>query len=137
MTDRPYIRADAYAVMRYRALDDPGEVEEIWNSRDGETPYTVMLRSGQYATHCDWTSMVARPDYDPPPGSRIFVDLTADIARAKAEVYVRKIWDDQGAEGTLARHQYKTADEMIAALTTDIRPGEPALVDVPEGGWQR
>lgn len=137
MTDRPYLRPDAFVVLRYRALDDPGDVEEIWNSRDGVTPYTVLLRSGRVGTHTDWTSMVHRPDYDPPPGSRVFVDLTEEIARSKAEAYARTIWDNKGAEGMLARNQYETVDAMITALTADIRPGEPALVDVPEEGWQR
>jgi hypothetical protein len=123
--------------MRYRAIDDPGEVEEVWNSRDGETPYAILLRSGQTATHADWTTMVARPDYDPPPGSRVFVDLTADIAEGKARAYAAKIWDDKGAEGMLARQRHKSVDDMVAAMTADIRPGEPALVEVPEGGWKR
>lgn len=134
---RPYLRADAFVVMRYRSLDDPGDVEEIWNSRDGATPYTVLLRSGATGTHVDWASMVARPKFNPPPGSRVFVDLTEEIARTNAEAYVKKIWDDTGAEGMLARSQYETAADMVEALIADIRPGEPALVDVPEGGWKR
>lgn len=136
MTDRPYLRADAFVLMRFRSIDDPGEVEEIWNSRDGETPYAIMLPSGATATHVDWSSMVSRPKFTPPPGTRVFVDLTEEIARANAAAYVTKIWDNQGAEGMLARHQYTDADSMIAALIADIRPGEPALVVVPEEGWK-
>jgi hypothetical protein len=136
-TTRPYLRADAFAVMLYRALDDPGETEEVWNSRDGVTPFTVLLRSGRVATHADWTSMVHRPDFEPPPGSRVFVDLTEEIARTNAEGYVRKIWDDKGAEGMLAREQFDTAEAMIESLIADIQPGEPALIDVPKEGWQR
>lgn len=137
MTGRPYLRADAFVVMRFRALDDPGEVEDVWNSRDGETPYTILMRSGALGTHVEWSTMVPRPGYDPPPGSRVFVDLTEGIARLNAQAYVAKIWDNRGAEGMLARHQYETAEHMVEALVADIRPGEPALVDVPEGGWKR
>lgn len=139
MTDggRPYLRADAFVVMRYRSLDEPQDVEEIWNSRDGVTPYTVLMRSGSTGTHCDWSSMVPRPKFDPPPGSRVFVDLTEEIARENARAYVKRIWDNDGAEGMLARSQYETADDMVEALIADIRPGEPALIDVPEGGWKR
>lgn len=133
---RPYLRADAYVVLRYVALDDPHEEEEIWNSRDGRTPYTVLLRSGRIATHAEWASMVARPDFVPPPGTRVFVDLTESIARSNAQAYVRKIWDNQGAEGMLARSQYESAEQMVEALIGDIQPGEPALVEVPEEGWQ-
>lgn len=136
MTDRPYLRPDAFVVLRYRSLDDPSVVEEIWNSRDGTTPYTVLMRDGSTGTHVDWTSGVPRPDFTPPPGSRVFVDLTEEIARANAEAYVAKIWDNQGAEGMLARSQYKTAADMTAALIADIRPGEPALVVVPKEGWK-
>lgn len=131
------MRPDAYAVMRFVGLDDPAEVEEIWNSRDGVTPYVVLLASGRPGTHAEWSSMVARPDYEPPPGSRVFVDLTEGIARTNAEAYVRKIWDDKGAEGLLARSQFETAEQMVDALIADIQPGEPALVTVPGEGWQR
>jgi hypothetical protein len=137
MSDRPYLRSDAFVVMRYRALDDAAEVEEVWNSRDGLAPYSILLKSGRVATHVDWTSMVHRPDYTPPPGSRVIVDLTEAIATEKANAYARKIWDDKGAEGMLARHQYKTVEDMITVLTANIRPGEPTLVDVPEEGWKR
>lgn len=132
---RAYLRADAFVVMRYRGVDEAGEVEDIWNSRDGVTPYTVLLRSGVAATHVEWCGMVPRPAYDPPPGSRVFVDLTESLARANAWAYVRHIWDDAGAEGMLARDQYQTAADMVEALVADIRPGEPALVEVPTGGW--
>ena len=136
MTDRPYLRADAYAVMRYRSLDDPADVEEVWNSRDGQTPYTILLRSGATGTHIEWSTMVPRPKFIPPPGSRVFVDLTDEIAQVNARAYVAKIWDTEGAEGMLARSQYDSADDMVAALTAEIRPGEPALVVVPEEGWK-
>ncbi len=136
MTARPYLRPDAYVVLTYRSLDDPSVTEDVWNSRDGDTPYTILMRDGSTGTHINWTSGVPRPDYVPPPGSRVFVDLTEEIARKNASQYVTKIWDNQGAEGMLARSQYKTADDMIAALTADIRPGEPALVVVPEEGWK-
>lgn len=133
--DRPYLRTDAYALMRFEAIDDSGDVEEIWNSRDGATPYTVLLRSGATGVHTGWMTMVARPDYEPAAGTRVFVDLTEGIARTNAEAYVRKIWDTEGAEGMLARDQFDTANSMIEALIGDIQPGEPALIEVPEEGW--
>jgi hypothetical protein len=131
---RAYLRADAFVVLLYRSTDGR-EREEVWNSRDGVTPYVITLRTGVSATHVEWSSMVARPDFVPPPGSRVFVDLTPEIAQRNAEAYVKRIWDNQGAEGMLARSQYATADDMITALTADIRPGEPALIDVPPEGW--
>lgn len=137
VTTRPYLRSDAFVVMRFVAIDDPLDVEEIWNSRDGDTPYSVMLRSGKLATHTDWVAMVHRPDFAPAAGSRVFVDLTEEIARTNAEAYVRRIWDDKGAEGMMARDQFKTTEKMVEALIADIRPGEPALVEVPKEGWKR
>lgn len=136
MSTRPYLRSDAFVVMLFQSTDGR-ETEEVWNSRDGATPYTITLRSGAAAVHVQWSSMVPRPGYVPPPGSRVFVDLTPEIAQENATAYVRRIWDNQGAEGMLARNQYATADDMIAALITNIRPGEPALVEVPEEGWKR
>lgn len=133
---RPYLHAEAFAVMQYRSVDG-SETEEVWNSRDGVTPFAILLRSGKEAVHVNWSSDVSRPDYQPPAGSRIFVDLTEEIAQANAQTYVRRIWDNDGAEGMLARSQFETVEAMVAALTADLKPGEPALVEVPEEGWTR
>lgn len=133
---RPYLRPDAYVVLLYRSIDG-AEEEEVWNSRDGVTPYTITLRSGRPAVHVNWTQGVPRPSYAPPPGSRVFVDLTEDIARENATAFVKRIWDDDGAEGMLARNQFATPADMVETMIADIQPGEPALVVVPKEGWPR
>ncbi len=86
MTEATYRHAAAFCLMTYRA-DDGTEEEQIWNSRDGVTPYVIRLRSGKTAAHVDWRNDRRMPDYEPPAGSRIFVDLTEERARAHARKY--------------------------------------------------
>jgi len=44
-----YRHAGAFCLMTYRA-DDGTEEEQVWNSRDGVTPFVITLRSGKAAT---------------------------------------------------------------------------------------
>jgi hypothetical protein len=79
-----YQHAEAFCLMKYRS-NDGTEEELIWNSRDGVTPFAITLRSGKRATHVDWQNDQRMPDYQPPAGSRMFVDLTPERARELAE----------------------------------------------------
>lgn len=40
---------EAFCVMQY--FDDDGNVEFIWNSRDGVTPFVIISRQGLEAMH--------------------------------------------------------------------------------------
>jgi hypothetical protein len=131
-----YRHREAFAVMTYRS-DDGSEEEEVWNSRDGVTPFAITLRSGREATHVNWRSDVPRPDYAPPPGSRMFVDITAARARQIAGDNCARWWNDEGAEGMLARSSFASLDDMIAVVADGYlsRAGGPDLIEVPTEGW--
>lgn len=113
--------------MRYRA-DDGTEDELIWNSRDGVTPFCITLRSGKEATHVDWAADRYLPDYRPPLGSRIFVDLTESRARASARRNAEMYW----ARDVAARERYASADELAEILFHGYygQPGTPDLIEV-------
>ncbi len=85
---------EAFMLMRYE--DDLGNVEVIWNSRDGVTPFIELSRLGRQMTHKHWNVDVYAPDHKPNPGDRIFTDLTFDelveIETKKVEMY----WEGQG-----------------------------------------
>lgn len=85
--------AEAFCLMQYTS-DDGTETEVIWNSRDGVTPFSIMLLSGKQATHSRWhedvrcTEGMARS-----LGVRWFMDHTQETADAAAAVFVDRWWD--------------------------------------------
>lgn len=137
MTEGDYAHAEAFAVMRY-VSDDGTESEMVWNSRDGVTPFVISLKSGKAAQHVDWFGDSAQPDYQPPPGSRVFVDLTPERARAMARENCARWWDDGGVLGAQARVMYGSLDEFVESTLASYmeRPGTPDLIEVPPEGWK-
>lgn len=94
---------EAFMVMKYEGIvitpglgahHVGGPVEWLWNSRDGVTPFYIQARD-QVAemAHADWHMDRYEPNYVPPVGSRIFVDMTRKRARALAVRRVEKFWD--------------------------------------------
>jgi hypothetical protein len=91
--DHGHNSPDAYLFMRYEGPG--GRREWIWNSRDGITPFCVGSADGQVTLqHANWHLDQYRPSFVPPVGSRIFVDITEELARPLAEAYVAKGWED-------------------------------------------
>lgn len=129
MTTIVYRHGEAFCLMTYRA--DDGEEEVIWNSRDGVTPFMITLRSGKPARHVEWHRDRRVPDYTPPRGSRIFVDLTDQAARSRARQIAEHWFHDSGHWGNRARAQFHTIDAMIDALVADLPPGSPDIQEVP------
>lgn len=84
---------DAYLVMRYEGPG--GRREWIWNSRDGVTPFCIQSADGAAELHHgNWHLDRYEPAFVPAVGSRVFVDLTEELARPAAERYVAKYWDN-------------------------------------------
>jgi hypothetical protein len=130
MTATHYRHPEAYCLMTYRS-DDGTEEEVLWNSRDGVTPFVITLRSGKQATHVDWHNDQRVPDYQPAPGTRLFVDLTEDRAHELARSAAQAWFDDPTELGQLARSEYRTVDDMAAMLATQYLqvPGAPDIAD--------
>lgn len=128
---RRYQHAEAYCLLTYQAVDGSGDREVVFNSRDGVTPFVISLRDGREARHV-MALAVRRPDFVPPPGSRIFVDLTADRARALAEHNVAGWWRHPEL-GPMARERWGSQAEMVAVIAADYTrlPGAPDLIEVP------
>lgn len=123
-----YLHGDAYMLMKYQS-DDGREVEYIWNSRDGVTPFIVRSRSDTELRHVDWQRDRRIPDYQPTPGERMFVDLTLGRARQIAEGTVERWWDDPSYP---MREQFPSKQEAVRVLTEEMmrHPGQPDLVEV-------
>lgn len=122
--------------MAYRS-DDGTETEQVFNSRDGVTPFVIALRSGAKATHVNWASDQRQPEgWTPPPGMRYFTDMTRDRARARAAA----AWDSWAADPRWDTHLRDTyggnREAAIAELAASYleQPGTPDLIDPGQPG---
>jgi hypothetical protein len=124
------VSKEAFALMTYEA-DDGSETELIWNSRDGVTPFVITLRSGKEARHVRWNEDRYLPEYRPPLGSRIFVDLTPALARKSALANARRFWDDPGLPASQSG-RWASVEDMADDLAESYmsQPGAPTLIEV-------
>lgn len=84
---------EAFLRMRYEGPN--GLREWVWNSRDGITPFCLSSADGVADMHHgNWHLDQYLPAYVPPVGSRVFVDMTEEIARPKAVSYVERHWEN-------------------------------------------
>lgn len=93
-----------------------GEIEFLWNSRDGVTPFVIESLNGNSARHVNWQMDRCIPDFVPDPGMRIFVDASPKHAhiRESARDYVDRHWDqDSGCGMTMANTLCKVTGEPL------------------------
>jgi hypothetical protein len=128
-----YEHVEAFALMQYQD-EVTGDIEIIWNSRDGVTPFTVHSRAGFRSSHVNFKSDVKMPNHWPRLGERVFVDLTKERAQILAREYVEKFWES-GLRETM-RDSRNVPDfskdqavEFYAGAYLE-RKGEPDLIAV-------
>lgn len=75
--------AEAFCLMTYKCTSiSCGAEEELWNSRDGVTPFVIGCRDcGSEAQHVDFDKDKFAPDYVPYEGQRIFIDMLEEKKR--------------------------------------------------------
>ena len=84
---------EGFALMRYESADG-SHSELIWNSRDAITSFMITDETGKIELqHVDWRNDKYLPHHVPDVGDRIFVSMTEDMARPKADAYVERFWD--------------------------------------------
>ena len=134
----PYKHNEAFCLMQYRD-EVTGDIETLWNSRDGVTPFIIESVAGNEAVHHNWSDDKRAPDFVPPPGMRIFVDASPNHRhiRSSARSYVEKYWDlDIGSGMTMKNTLHKPSgagmtkgeavDFFIAEWT---KPGSPTVIE--------
>ena len=104
-----YTHKEAFCIMQYRSQDGT-EAEQLWNSRDGVTPFSITSRNGKPMLHDDWQKDACEPTFTPPSGMRIFVDATEELVRDQLNKYVEKIFAEHGGG------YWTTHEEAYAAL---------------------
>lgn len=117
--------------MRYRAQVG-GDVEWLWNSRDGVAPFLVTSRSRlTLLAHLDWSADKRRPLHVPAVGDRIFVDLTLERAREYRQRFVERHWTAQRME--LYTDRWASPEEAVEVLARgdygDGRKPDVVVVD--------
>ena len=95
-TDLGYTHGEAYMLMGYES-DDGAHRLEVWNSRDGVTPFVIG--------HPDWPDVELRhvrwhedrflgPNHEPAQGDWVFTDLSQKEAERAGKRNAAKFWDD-------------------------------------------
>lgn len=122
--DVNYNHAEAFCLMKY--VDSAGNVEFIWNSRDGVTPFCVRSRQGLEARHVDWGADQRLPKHKPRSGDRIFRDMTMEDARKEARRRIDSMPD-------LAIEMFGSAEAGVEKIASGIFADRrtPVLIEVP------
>ncbi|MEA2175334.1 MAG: hypothetical protein QOD00_2926 [Blastocatellia bacterium] len=121
---------EAYCLMLY-ATQDGAQYEVVWNSRDGVTPFIIYSRDGQEMQHIAFDQDRVELDFVPAVGSRIFVDLTEEVARQKATERVATMWEE-GERPLSERFETREAAVQMFLDAWTEREGQPHLVEVTE-----
>lgn len=62
-----YKHSEAFHLMQYQN-ERTGEIEWVWNSRDGVTPFIIHSRDGKDSMqHIAWKQDIYAPDHNPRP----------------------------------------------------------------------
>lgn len=126
-----YRHPEAFCLMQYKD-EVTGEIEIVWNSRDGVTPFMIPSRRGNNSVHCNWRNDIRAVNFRPAPGMRIFVDIEPRMILANTINYVNLHWDLHLHPFYMPmRYSFKTKEEAIKALIdADCRTGAPWLVEI-------
>lgn len=92
---------EAFCLMQYKC-ESCGEIESIWNSRDGVTPFCVHSSccENSLSQHANWQLDMLCTEL-PAKASRVFVNCTKERAETKAHAF----WDAVG-EQMLEAHEH-------------------------------
>lgn len=122
------VQPEAFCLMNYASSD--GRVrEQLWNSRDGVTPFNIHTSAGVQMQHVDWQMDVCVPFFVPPVGMRVFVDITEAVLREHMTRQVETYWDDD--EFPMS-DRWDTKEEAISefVVANMKQPGQPDIVVV-------
>lgn len=118
---------EAFGLMQYQD-EVTKDIEILWNSRDGVTPFGIKSRLGNPSYHINFRQDQCRPDFVPEPGMRIFVDASPKHAHIQqsAKDYVDKYWTQGMSEALSVTTKDKAVEFFIAEWT---KPGSPTIIE--------
>jgi hypothetical protein len=130
---REFNHGEAFCHMMYMS-DDGRQIEWLWNSRDGVTPFVISSPTGKAMQHSYFGEDRFDPNYVPKPGDRIFVDCLPDMIRNKAREYVEKFWEEGSIP--MSRHPFFEPLGKEASVRHFIeewtKPGSPHVLTISD-----
>jgi hypothetical protein len=98
--------------------DDGTQRLEVWNSRDGVTPFVITHPETKVELrHVRWQEdRYLGPEHQPAQGDWVFESLSLDQARRAAERNAQKFWD---APQYPASAQFERIEDLVELLTRE------------------
>ena len=122
-----YLHKEAFCLMQYQC-QSCGKEEDLWNSRDGVTPFSVGCPDcKQIMEHINFGSDYCVPGLKPWPGLRVFVDCTIKQYREHQSKYVDRIWEQEIKGFGSAKDKYESKDVLIKSLMSGFKVGGPHI----------
>ena len=126
---------EAFCIMQYQNQRTK-EIEKLWNSRDGVTPFMILSKDKKDdMIHINWGQDKIDPHFDPPIGSRIFMDLTEERARESVQKRIDNFWDRK-AFGKSMKDHYGTKEnafnKLMEGMKEEIERKQPMIVVVDQ-----
>lgn len=115
---------EAFCLMWFECVC--GHKEQVWNSRDGVTPFGLMCPScgGASLFHTRWHLDHPAPKHKPHPGQRFFRDGTADEA---VEVVKKRLTKAKEADHPIPDAVAEVLLEDARNLTGEWHTGWPKV----------
>lgn len=93
-TPNGHLHAEAYYLMTY--ADAEGNIETVWNSRDGVTPFVMYTRDGKEAQHVNFRAAKYDIYHVPQVGDRVWASMTWERAKEYAAKRIEKMKEHYG-----------------------------------------
>jgi hypothetical protein len=125
---------EAFCLMTYECENCERQAE-IWNSRDGVTPFMVRCRHCKDGTmkHIDWANDVLNPEYRLEIGDLVFVTQTEEEYIQFQKERAEKIW----ISNEDCRDNYDSLEEFQKCLSSSgYQEGHPVVREVTLGTWR-
>ena len=130
-----YQHVEAFCLMQYQD-EVTGEIELLWNSRDGVTPFCIPARDAKrLMQHTNFAADRRALDYQPEPGMRVFIDYTRERFLGPARQWVEQFWDypEYPLEKCLGYEGLSKAEAAQKYVADEFSPGQPCIIEVDGG----
>ena len=126
VSENKYNHVEAFCLMQY-GCEHCGFNEELWNSRDGVTPFIINCpKCNGEMKHINWRSDRRLPGYIPKPGKRVFIDMPKEIKEFYIQLRIKRCWDVP--LDYAMKNYYKNKEEAFKSLMEDFHEGEPYII---------
>lgn len=117
---------EAFCLMEYHC-QACGNIEIVWNSRDGVTPFIIDCpKCDGEAQHDNWNKDKRSPFHNLQPGQRYFVDCSKEeFIEAKRQM-VEEYWEGKDGAPPM-KEMFESKAQAVEELSKDFEPGQPTI----------